>query len=199
MAENNNTEKRKKIRNFYSASQKLDMGAAEWSFNSKDASVYLKMAPQIAYHADRRAKGEYNWKEAVVIKLDTNEVGGIIRALRTDGEFSFIHDFEGNKTTGSVKYFTTAKGTKGFGLSIKRGDKEVKCPIPVGGGEFLLEYLRFALDHIFSADYAADKKFFEALAAKKEKTAEKSPEPEPETSGAVDDSVEPPQVEDDPF
>ena len=181
MADNKQV-KRPKVKTFYAANQALQMGAMDLSVNSKDGSVFMKFAPQKAYHADRRAKGEYDWGNAVNVKLDVGEIGGFIRALRSDGEFLFIHDFEGNKTTGGVKFYTTQNGNKGFGFSVKKGDKTIKVPVPVGDGELILEYFRFALDHIFSADYALDKKYWEDRAKAKAASAP----PKQEDSGFDD-------------
>ena len=196
MAENNKQVKRPKVKTFYSANKTCTLGSMDLSFNSKDGSVYLKMAPQKAYHDERKAKGEYDWPNAVNVKLDTGEVGALIRALRTDGEFTFIHDFEGNKTSGSCKFYKNEKGGRtyyGFGFSVKKGDREVKVPIGLGDGELIMEYLRFALDHIFSADYAVDKKYWEDRAKNnKPEVSTTVPEVDSPDAGvpevAVDDS-----------
>lgn len=201
MAENkSNVEKRPKIKTFYAANESLTVGALDISLDSKKGAVYLKFAPQIAYHDDRQAKGEYGWKESINVKLDVGEVGGIIRAIRTDNEFAFIHNFKGVKTFGSVKYYTAKDGTKGFGFSCKQGERVVKVPVPVGDAEFISEYLRFALDHIMSADYAADKKMFEAMAKKKQEVSTATPEPDaPMDDPEVPVEEQEPVIEDNPF
>ncbi len=160
MAENNNKQnKRPKVKTFYSASPKVDMGALDMSFNSKDGSVYWRLAPQSGYNDSQRAKGVYDWKSAVNVKLDVGEVGAILRAIRTDSEFKFFHDFGGNKVSGSLKYWQTEK-SRGFGVNVTKGDKPIRVSLSLGDAELMAEYLRFALDHIFSADYAADKKYW---------------------------------------
>jgi hypothetical protein len=188
MADNNKV-KRPKIRTFYAASKGAPLGALDISFNSKDGAVYFKFAPQTAYHADRRAKGEYGWRDSINIKLDVGEVGAIIRSLRIDGEYTFVHDFEGNKTTGGVKFYTSKNGSHGFGFYAKKGDREIKVPVQVGDGELILEYLRFCLDHIFSADYALEKAYWKSVAERNANGGGKQPEVDTQSDN-TGDSVE---------
>lgn len=157
---------------FYSPNSKLTGGALFVSFNSKEGHAYFKLLRQIANNPNK--KGNYDGNNPVNVKLSTDEAAGIIDAVRNNGEYSFYHDFNGNVTSGRFAFYSIQPKTPkdkpktGYGLTVNKGDVEIKIGFNRGSAERLAQYLEFALDHIFSADYQADKKKFEELKKAKE-------------------------------
>lgn len=182
----------------FAANSKLSGGSLFVSVNSKDAAVYLKVFKQIANN-DKNQKENFDWKNGINIKISVAEAGGLLRAVRNNGKYSFYHSFDNKVTTGTFNFYSV-EGTKdgkpvtnqGFGLTIKKDDKEYKIGMKTDMAEAFAEYLVFCLQKIYSAMYAEDKKKAEEFAAKKaaekpvEKPVEKPKTEKPtETTGEV--------------
>lgn len=139
------------------------------SFNSKDGSVFFKFIRQTSWDANTR-KGGFTGGEMVNFKLSQDEAADIVRAIRTNDKVSFFHNFDGKSTTGNFNYYEIGQGDelkRGFGLSIKKENKGWKVGLSLASAERLKLYLEFALNHIFSAIYAVDKKQAEEYLKKK--------------------------------
>lgn len=189
--------------NFFSPKKTQDGAALYVSFNSKDAALFFKLIQQTGWD-DAKKKGSFQGGEYINVKFSPDEIGDFIQAIRNKSEAKFYHSFGDDTTTGTLKYYIVPAKTEGqrdkegFGIKVKRGDVEYKVGLTLGAAERLMEYLRFALDHIFSAIYAADKKDAEEYnkaKAQKEKAAstkkkEPSPQPEPEEPGEVQEQEE---------
>ncbi len=192
---------------FFAPNKNLTGGAVIVTFNSKDANVYLKLAKQVNNNPDKK---NFDFTKAVNVKLSADEAAGIVRAIRTGGEFKFYHSFQDVVTSGSYSFYSIDQEGKaprtGFGLKVSKDGTEYKVGFTEDTAERLKLYLEFALDHIFSADYAEDKaKAAEYLAKKeggqattakptqkqpspaKKKVAAPAPEPEPESEPETND------------
>lgn len=191
---------------FFAPNKSLTGGAVIVSFNSKEAEVWLKLAKQVNNNPDKK---NFDFTKAVNVKLSADEAAGIVRAIRTGGEFKLYHNFQGNVTSGNYSFYSIDQEGKaprtGFGLKISKDGVEYKVGFTEDSAERLKMYLEFALDHIFTADYAEDKaKAAEYLAkkgggqptaakpaqkpvAKKKVTPEPEPEPEQEAETADDE------------
>lgn len=165
---------------YFSPNSKISGGCLFVSFNSKDAAVYFKLLPQVANNPDK--KNNFDGKNPLHVKLSEDEAADIIRAVRTNGISNFYHSYNEDKTTGRFNYYELDSKDKegkpakrrGFGLTVNKNGKEVKIGFTLASAERLSEYLKFSLTHIFSADYAADKKKSEEyLKKKKEEEANK--------------------------
>ncbi len=185
--------------NFYSANKTNTGAMSSWSFNSKDQSVWVRLIKQTGSNqsASGGTNGTYKGGAAINVKFNVDEVGGIIRSARVLEPVSFFHQNPNNKTTIRFSPFEV-KGQNGtsvrYGLSFKQGDLEFKIGLSVGQAETLAQYLEFSLGHIFSADYAADKK--RALEAQSKKTnapepseQDEAPEEEAQESAPEDDQA----------
>src|SRR6266498_224495 len=189
--------------NYYSPNSKNSGSALFVSFQSKEPAIFFKLLKQVGWDTK---SGTASFKDGafVNIKFSPDEAADFIRAVRVNGESKFYHQFNNNSTFGSFRYYYVAPEPEnnipaktGFGLTVKSGETEFKLGLTLGGGERLMEYLKFALQRINEADYAADKKNYEERkAAKKtqEKTSvsptvvqKKEPEPEPESGGTDGD------------
>ncbi len=146
---------------FYSPKKDGSGAMVAVSFNSKDESVWLKPIKQTGTTSHN---GEFKGGASINVKLNVNEVGDILQAIRTNGGVSFFHKTPDKTTTITFKHYRIASKEEGkpdrvgFGLGIKQGSQEWKIGFTLGSAEALSEYLKFGLTHIFSANYAEDKK-----------------------------------------
>jgi hypothetical protein len=88
------------------------------------------------------------------------EIGSFLRAIRELKEIKLYHQTTEKKTSINFKPYAL-KGSDdyvGFGLSIIQGDAKYSIPFTFEESYVLEEYLKFVLNHIFSATYAEDKK-----------------------------------------
>lgn len=160
---------------FYSP--KVDgTGAALFvSFNSKDGAIYFKLQRQTGWNTTTK-KGSFKGGASTNLKMSQDEAGAIINAIRTRGATKFYHQFGDSVTSGQFTYFKVGEPPqekRGFGLTISKAEEKFKIGFTEGSAERLMEYLRFALSHIFSAIYSADKKAFEQRQAENEPSGKK--------------------------
>lgn len=154
------------------------------SFNSKDESIWFNLKKQTGVNvgSDGRTSGIYKDGASVAVKFSIHEAGSLLYAIKNKSEYSVPH----NESSIRFNYWSMdpttpgAKPREGFSLSVKKDNVDFKSTFNLGTAETLAEYLRFALEHIFSAIYAADKKFYEdGQKNKKTKpTADSSPRSE---------------------
>ena len=182
---------------FFSPNKSVTGGCAFFSFNSKDGSVFVKLLKQVANNIDK--KGNFDGKNALNIKLTEDEAAGFIRAVRTCGRCSFFHKSEKGDTQITFNHYVIKPKTpeekerQGYGLTVKRGAQEIKVGFTMDAAERLSEYMKFALTHIFSADYSADLKAHKENMAKKAAQGggevQKEPEAEKVPESQSDDEV----------
>jgi hypothetical protein len=92
-----------------------------------------------------------NPEKTLNIKLNENEIGGLLYAIRVYTEFSAFHTFDENKTQISFKPYTKQNGAKAFSFSISRnGNQKFGIGIELGEAEALSEFLKFTLIQIYS-------------------------------------------------
>lgn len=188
---------------FYSGTKSLTGGALFVSFNSKDQAVYFRVIKQTGWN-EQISKPTFAGGPTLNLKLSPDETGEFIHAINGHDSCKFYHKFKDEVTMGNFTYYEKEyKGkdgglnkTRGFGLTIKKGELEAKIGFSLGGAERLSQYLRFALTHMFNAIYAQDKKEFEEYQKKKNgeppkrSVKPKEPDPEPENT----DDITPPEV-----
>ena len=195
---------------FFSGTKAGTGGALFVTFNSKDQAAFMRVIKQTGWD-EKISKPTFAGGASYNIKLSKDEIAEIIHAVAGHDTIKpFYHEFKGEVTTLSFSYyekeFTNKAGklvkSRGFGMTTKKGDVEVKFGFSLGAGERLKQHLEFALDHMNSAIYQQDKKEFEEYLKKKDAAAQapkpsvKAPEqPTPEV--VVDESENPPEMEED--
>ena len=167
---------------FYSPRAKGDGGALFVSFNSKEETATFSFIAQTGWDTEKK-QGSFKGGTKINVIFNRDELGGMISALETRGEFPFYHTFEGVSCSGSLKFYE-AGDKRGFGVIINKGESKVKVGLTLASAQTLRQYLIFILHHIFSAIYARDKKEAEAR-----KAAEKAP------AAVSDKPEEPPEPE----
>jgi hypothetical protein len=148
------------------------------AFNSKEEAVFISLIRQTGWSAEHN-RPTFGGGERIVIKINPIEVAGIITAIEKRDAFSFFHSFDGAAgTNGSLKYMEQQKddgSTRcGFGLYMKKDGKDYKTSFTVAEATEMSFFLRFSLDHIYSAIYSAAKQQAEEF---KKKQAAQKPAP----------------------
>lgn len=190
----------------YSGNKSGSGGALFVTFNSKDYAVFLRILKQTGWN-NQTSKPSFSGGATINVKLSADEIGDLIHAINGHDTCKFYHKFKDEATSGSFSYYEKeyqgkdGKPTKsrGFGLTVRKNELEVKIGFSLGTAEKFSQYLQFALNHMFSAIYVQDKKESEEYWKKKngeqlnKKTAPKTKEVTPEVEEVVDSNV--PEVE----
>lgn len=194
----------------YFAGNKTNTGGALFvTFNSKEQAVYYRFVKQTAWN-EQTTKASFSGGATINLKLSADEAADVIHAVAGHTSCKFYHQFNGENTIGGFSYWEkeyTGKDGKpgksqGFGLSVKKGEIQIKIGFSLGAAERLSQYLRFALDHMHSAIYAQDKKEAEEYLKKKDAAnkpkvvAKKEPPKEvvDDAEPVVDENVNPPEI-----
>lgn len=159
----------------YKANKANKGAACSFSFNSKEAALYIQLIKQTGYD-DAKHLGSFSGGEKITIKSSLAEIGSFLDVLKRNVEYSTVHKSKGATTqiwlAPYIVDFNGTKTQKGFGLRVsKKTDDGVESkflmPINFGEAQLLQVYLDFVLRHIFSAEYAEEKKAFKERQDKK--------------------------------
>lgn len=164
--------------NFYSVKTDNSGAALDVSFSSKDESIWFKVIKQVGSTVkDGRRNGTFSGGATKNVKINIDEAGALIRAVRTNGGAQLYHTSPAGKTTVDFKFYEIdgKPVRRGFGLTISDGSTTWKVGLSEGAAENLSLYLQNALVHIYDAIYSADKKAYA------ERLAKKGQEPNQET------------------
>lgn len=158
---------------FYKANKSNKGCACSLSFNSKEASLFIQLIKQVSYDEQRHI-GSFSGGEKVTIKSNLTEIGGFIDSLKRNVDYSTVHQSKDATTQIWFAPYYVGDGEnrvqKGYGLRVSKKTKDGQeskflMPFNFGEGQILQSYFDFVLKHIFSAEYAEQKKRY------KEKTA----------------------------
>lgn len=174
----------------WSPNQKITGGAliAKLTY---DNSLFIQFFKQVANNPDK--KNNFDFKNAINIKFSEDEIGDLIRAVRTNGASKFYHTFKDEKTTGSFSFYEIQgeggkPGRQGFGFTVNKGDATIKVGFSLGAAERFSEFLKFCLNKSFEFGYiddlAKDKEYREKNKDRKTETKVDNDIPEnSDTSG----------------
>lgn len=163
---------------FYKPNKFNTGSACGLSLNSKGGAVYVEIVKQMGWDDKSETGSFYDHAKKekgdnVKIQIDRNEIGALIYSITTKTDFKAYHESE--TQTSQIEFGLLRKWNKdkrvyegdpiGYSLVVNRTSKEkvgekstYKIGFTFGEGMVFLEYLRFSLEKIFSATYAADKK-----------------------------------------
>lgn len=182
---------------YFSANKSLKGGALFVSWNSKEGNIYHKLFSQVANDQNDKSKN-FDWKNAIFVKLSQDEAADVVRAIRTNGESKFYHTFENQVCTGTLKYYEIdgEKGKrKGFLMAVKKEEREIKVGFSLGAAERLSLLHQHALSHIFDSEYSVEIQKNKEYAKKKEESKSSKLVVEPAT---VSDNTTSEPVEENP-
>lgn len=122
-----------------------------------EKTVYVSAIQQGSWNENTKtgsfSENAKNPEKTVNIKLNVNELGGLLRAIRVYTEFSAFHSFEENKTQISFKPYQKKDGSDAFSFSISRnGNQKFGIGIELAEAEALAEFIKFSLFQIFSVE-----------------------------------------------
>lgn len=161
---------------YFKPNKSIKGSAASFGLNSKKGSVFVSIIKQTSYNEERHVGGFKEGKRAN-IQFGMFEIGSIINSIEKNVEFKTVH--KSDKFTTNISFSPYLKDGKqlGFGLSIYRQDGEEKESFLIGFNfselVVLREWLKFALQHCFTAIYSVDKKEAEDYQKRKEADASK--------------------------
>lgn len=179
---------------FYKPTPKCTGAACNWSVKAKAGSledikengVYLEMVKQVSWD-DTAKQGAFKDGQKIWIKLKPEEIGEIMFAFskgkpawkQQDGSSRQIHKSpKGTTIIGFGPYFNKQTNElRGFSFSASKKEDGETISIAIGYtfGEMmaLLEWFRFALEKIYSADYSFSKKLGESYSKSKNEQEDK--------------------------
>lgn len=140
----------------------FDIGTGNPS--KKDPCVYVRAIKQHSWDAKKRngsfSQNAKDPQKSISIKLNENEIGGIIFAIEKESEFSAYHSFEDNKTQISFKPYNKKDGTKAFSFGVTRNSTN-KFGIGVEYSEAyaLREFLKFFLKELYTFRFEENEKY----------------------------------------
>jgi hypothetical protein len=151
--------------------------ASSWSFNSKQESVFAQLIKQTSWIAEKHI-GSFKGGAKMTVQFNLTEIGALLDVLNRQVEYGTFH--RNGETSTSIKFYPYKRKDSdvivGYGLSLKRGELSMAIGFTFAEAEVLKEFLKFALEHIFSAKYAESKKIAKEAQEKREQ-AEKPAEP----------------------
>lgn len=121
---------------------------------NSEKTLYVSAIQQASWNENTKtgsfSENAKNPEKNLNIKLNINEIGGFLYAIRQYKEFSAYHTYEENKTQISFKPYQKKDGTDAFSFSISRnGNQKFGIGIELGEAEALAEFLKFSLNEIF--------------------------------------------------
>lgn len=159
---------------FYKPNKNNTGGAVTFSFSSKgdDGAIFAELVKQNGWDEKARGgqgNGIFKGGDKINLKFSFAEVGGIMRALSRNlpSAPKIVHATDkGSKTATFLQWGKDSAGNgdfKGWALSASSKDKDgnqvkASCSFSFDEAIVLLEWFRFALVHVFTGFYSADKK-----------------------------------------
>lgn len=134
---------------------------------SQDYCVFAKAIKQFSWD-DERKTGSFSGnakdpEKSLILKLNENELGGLIWAIEHYEEFSAFHKFQENTTQIFFKPYTKKNGTKAFSFSIIRNTtNKFVAGIELGEAASLAIFLKLALEEIYTARIERNFKYFKS-------------------------------------
>lgn len=129
----------------------------------QEGCVFLSIVKQTGWDAATQ-KGSFKGGEQLNIKLTATEIASIISLFERGNDFSTVHrSSSGNVSISFAKWIDKASGEhRGFGFFATKEFEGQKNSFSIGfrlGEDVQLrEFLKFSLEHIFTASYSEDKR-----------------------------------------
>jgi len=147
---------------FYKPNSKNTGCAFSFQLSTKGSKpiLYVNGIQQFSWN-DQTKNGSFkgnkdNPEKNIAIKLNENEMGGLIHAIRTYGEWKAFHSFEDNKTQISWMRYKKKDGGDAFSFSVSRnGNQKFGMGVELSEAEALRVFLEASLVKIFEADAQA--------------------------------------------
>ena len=142
---------------FYKPNSKNTGCAFSFQLSSKgQPTVYVNGIQQFSCNQQTKngsfSGNQKNPEKTIAIKLNENEIGGLIHAIRTYGEWKAFHSFEENKTQISWTRYKKKDGADAFSFSVSRnGNQKFGMGVELSEAEALRVFLETCLVKIFES------------------------------------------------
>lgn len=148
------------MQSFFSPNAKNEGAALFVTVRPNDESIMFKLLKQTGWNSTTK-KGSFKKGQHVNVKVALDEAGGIIHAVRTKGEMSIYHQFDGKSVSGRFTYYeipyeSNGKSLlrKGYSLVLKKDGVDFRVGFSLGAAERLAQYLEFVLRECFIVSVA---------------------------------------------
>lgn len=147
--------------------------ACSLSFNSKEGALFIQLITQTGYDESKHL-GSFAGGDKLTIKSNITEVGNFIDVLSRNIEYSTVHKSKDATTQIWFAPYFVGEGEnkiqRGYGLRVSRKNNDgteskFLMPFNFGEAQTLKIYFDFFLRHVFSAEYAEQKKAFKERVA----------------------------------
>jgi len=142
---------------FYKPNSKSTGCAFSFQLSTKGSpTLYINGIQQYSWN-DQTKNGSFsenrkNPEKTIAIKLNEIEIGGIIHAIRTYGDWKAFHTFQENKTQISWTRYTKKDGGQAFSFSISRnGNQKFGMGVELSEAETLRVFLESSLVKILES------------------------------------------------
>lgn len=142
---------------FYKPNSKNTGCAFSFQLSNKGTpTVYVNGIQQFSWNEQTKngsfSGNQKNPEKTIAIKINENEIGGLIHAIRTYGEWKAFHSFEENKTQISWTRYKKKDGSDAFSFSISRnGNQKFGMGVELSEAEALRVFLETCLVKIFES------------------------------------------------
>jgi hypothetical protein len=140
---------------FYKPNSKNTGCAFSFQLSTKGApTVYVNGIQQFSWNEQTKngsfSGNKENPEKNIVIKINENEIGGLIHAIRTYSEWKAFHSFEENKTQISWTRYKKKDNSDAFSFSVSRnGNQKFGMGVELAEAEALRVFLESCLVKIF--------------------------------------------------
>ncbi len=142
---------------FYKPNSKNTGCAFSFQLSTKSSpTLYINGIQQFSWN-EQTKNGSFsgnreNPEKTIAIKLNEIEIGGLIHAIRTYGEWKAFHSFEENKTQISWTRYKKKDGSDAFSFSISRnGNQKFGMGVELSEAETIRVFLESCLNKMFEA------------------------------------------------
>jgi hypothetical protein len=152
---------------FYKPNPKNTGSCGSFSVTSsgKQQGFYVELLKQKSWD-DKAKTGTFDSSKEnkLNLKFNPTEIAGMMQICqRQKGVVKFFHNT--GEVTSSISFgvYPDKEGEtpRGIALSVSKGDKRGSLPLTFQESTLLLEWFRWALGRVFTADYTEAKKMFE--------------------------------------
>lgn len=154
---------------FFKPNAKCMGSACSFSVTStgKGKGIYVEIIKQKSWD-DKAKTGTFDSSKEnkINLKFTPSEIAEMmIVCQRQKGAVKLFHNT--GEITSSIQFYVYNKKDTdipaGIALSVSKGEKKASVPFTFGEAFLLYNWLQFALNRIFAADYAEQKKLFKTL------------------------------------
>lgn len=157
--------------NFFKPTKSKTGSLISLTFNSKNSAAYIQIVKQVGDMRNKPFAGA-GANQKTSIQLSLTELGAFLNVIEKKTKFNTVHKSEsGSRIINFDPYYIDSedgkKVLKGYSLSTILGANSFKSSFNLNEARIFQEWIKFVLDHCFSAIYSEDKK--RALEYKKNK------------------------------